>query len=108
MPIENANKEWPEKESPYQSVARIVFPVQDAYNHAKSALFFIDMSPLVVLQNAQGLNLVVPGMFRTVYKSLSFFGYSLLRAMRVVTSRLGEETKCNYAASSALHPQLYS
>ncbi|MBN8228533.1 catalase family protein [Corallococcus macrosporus] len=34
MPVENANAEWPESESPYQPVARLVLPAQDAYDPA--------------------------------------------------------------------------
>jgi hypothetical protein len=32
MPVENASTEWPEDESPYQPVARLVLPPQDAYS----------------------------------------------------------------------------
>ena len=32
MPVEDASKEWPEDESPYISVARLVLPVQEAYS----------------------------------------------------------------------------
>ena len=35
--IEDANAEWPEDESPFQEVARIVIPAQDAYEAAKVA-----------------------------------------------------------------------
>jgi len=35
MPVENANTEWPEAESPYQPVARLVLPAQDAYSPAR-------------------------------------------------------------------------
>ncbi|MDQ6678793.1 MAG: catalase family protein [Acidobacteriota bacterium] len=37
MPVENANKEWPEDESPYQPVAHMTFPVQDAYSPARQS-----------------------------------------------------------------------
>ncbi len=37
MPVENANKEWPEEESPYQPVARLIFPMQDAYSVKRQA-----------------------------------------------------------------------
>lgn len=37
MPVENANKEWPEDQSPYQPVARLRFPVQDALTPARLA-----------------------------------------------------------------------
>ncbi len=37
MPVENANKEWPEDESPYQLVARLIFPIQDAYSAARQS-----------------------------------------------------------------------
>ena len=36
MPIEDATAEWPEDESPYQPVARIVIPAQDAYSARKA------------------------------------------------------------------------
>jgi len=32
MPIEDAAKQWPEDQSPYQAVARIVMPTQDAWS----------------------------------------------------------------------------
>jgi len=35
MPVENANKGWPEDESPYQPVARLFLPAQDAYSAAR-------------------------------------------------------------------------
>lgn len=37
MPVENANAEWPEDLSPYQTVARLRFPAQDAYSEARAA-----------------------------------------------------------------------
>lgn len=36
MPIEDATVVWPEDESPYQPVARITIPAQDAYSAGKS------------------------------------------------------------------------
>ncbi len=42
MPIENANKEWPEDQSPYQPVARLIFPAQDAWSPARQT--FVDES----------------------------------------------------------------
>ncbi len=35
MPIEDASVEWPETESPYLPVARLVLPVQDAYSESR-------------------------------------------------------------------------
>jgi hypothetical protein len=35
MPVEDANKEWSEDESPYQTVARIKIPKQEAYSDAR-------------------------------------------------------------------------
>ncbi len=40
MPIENANKEWPEEESPYVPVARLVLPAQEAWTPARQS--FVD------------------------------------------------------------------
>ena len=37
MPVENANKEWSEEESPYTPVARLRIPRQDAYSPARAA-----------------------------------------------------------------------
>ena len=42
MPVENANKEWPEDQSPYQPIARLVLPAQDAWSPARQA--FVDES----------------------------------------------------------------
>lgn len=44
MPVENANKEWPEDESPYQPVARLIFPVQNAYSPARQSFVEDDLS----------------------------------------------------------------
>ncbi|MBM6582838.1 hypothetical protein ILT44_21770 [Microvirga sp. BT689] len=38
MPVENANAEWPEDESPYWPVARLVLPPQEAFDAARRAL----------------------------------------------------------------------
>ena len=37
MPVEDASKEWPEAESPYRAVARILIPAQDSYSPARQA-----------------------------------------------------------------------
>lgn len=37
MPVENASKEWSEDKSPYQPVARLSFPVQDALTPTRLA-----------------------------------------------------------------------
>lgn len=39
MPIENAQAEWPETESQYQTVARLMIPVQSAWDPAKDGYF---------------------------------------------------------------------
>ncbi len=43
MPIEDAQAEWPEALSQYQPVARLILPVQTAFDTAKNA-FFEDLS----------------------------------------------------------------
>jgi hypothetical protein len=40
MPVENATVEWPEDESPYRPVARLILPPQIAYSPARRA--FVD------------------------------------------------------------------
>ena len=37
MPVEDASAEWPEDRSPYQPVARLVLPPQDAWSPARQA-----------------------------------------------------------------------
>lgn len=37
MPVENANTEWSEEESPYRTVARLTLPRQEAYTEARRA-----------------------------------------------------------------------
>jgi hypothetical protein len=37
MPIEDASVEWPEAESPFVTVAEVIFPPQDAYRTARQA-----------------------------------------------------------------------
>ena len=39
MPVEDASKAWPAEESPYQPVARITLPPQDAYSPGRQAYF---------------------------------------------------------------------
>jgi len=39
MPVEDASVAWPEDESPYIAVARLVLPAQDAYSPARQAYF---------------------------------------------------------------------
>ena len=39
MPVEDASKPWPEDQSPYQSVARISIPPQEAYSPARQEYF---------------------------------------------------------------------
>jgi hypothetical protein len=39
MPVEDASVEWPEKDSPYVSVARIVVPAQNAYSPQRRTYF---------------------------------------------------------------------
>jgi hypothetical protein len=38
MPVENANVEWPEEESPYQAVARLILPPQEAFDDRRQTL----------------------------------------------------------------------
>jgi hypothetical protein len=38
MPMENANAEWPEDESPYRPVARLILPPQEAFDARRQAL----------------------------------------------------------------------
>ena len=35
MPVEDASVQWPEDESPYRAVARLVLPQQDAMSEAR-------------------------------------------------------------------------
>ncbi len=39
MPVENASVAWPEDQSPYVAVARLVIPSQEAYSPARQAYF---------------------------------------------------------------------
>lgn len=54
MPVEKANTDWDQKESPYQPVARIRLPKQDAYSEARQqyieALSFSPTHSLEVLR----------------------------------------------------------
>lgn len=47
MPIENAKVEWPENQSPYRTVARIVLPPQNTYSDARQEFVDhrVDFSP---------------------------------------------------------------
>ncbi|HEV7417379.1 MAG TPA: catalase family protein [Tianweitania sediminis] len=44
MPVEDASKEWPENESPYRPVARLVLPPQDAFSERGRSLIDEDFS----------------------------------------------------------------
>jgi hypothetical protein len=44
MPVEDASAGWPEDESPYVPVARLTFPVQDAYARERKAFVEGDLS----------------------------------------------------------------
>ena len=44
MPVENANAEWPEDESPYRPVARLVLPPQDAFSQEAQSFIEEDLS----------------------------------------------------------------
>jgi len=44
MPVENANTEWSEEESPYQTVARLTLPRQEAYSEARKDYVDRDLS----------------------------------------------------------------
>ena len=39
MPVEDTSMEWPETQSPYRTVARLVLPRQQAYSETKRASF---------------------------------------------------------------------
>ncbi|MCY0389817.1 catalase family protein [Robbsia sp. Bb-Pol-6] len=39
MPIEDASKEWPEADSPYVAVARLILPAQNSHSEARAAYF---------------------------------------------------------------------
>jgi hypothetical protein len=60
MPIEDANAEWPEDESPYRPVARLVLPAQDAYAadapQAEDALSFCPSHSLAAHRPLGGIN----------------------------------------------------
>ena len=56
MPIEDASVEWPEDLSPYQAVARIVIPAQDAYSAEKAQhVEGLSFSPAHTLPEHRGL-----------------------------------------------------
>lgn len=44
MPVEDASVEWPEKESPYRPVGRLVLPPQNAYSPARADFVEEDIS----------------------------------------------------------------
>ncbi|HYP13486.1 MAG TPA: hypothetical protein VEQ63_06160 [Bryobacteraceae bacterium] len=44
MPVENANTEWSEEESPYEPVARLLVRQQDAYSDARRSFVDEDLS----------------------------------------------------------------
>ena len=74
MPVEDASKEWPEAESPYRAVARLVLPPQDAYGAARQAYMDDVMSfrPAHSLQAHRPLGSLMRARLRT-YPSLSGF-----------------------------------
>lgn len=44
MPVEDASVEWPESESPYEPVARLLLAAQDAYSPARADFVEEDLS----------------------------------------------------------------
>jgi hypothetical protein len=44
MPVEDASREWPEEESPYRPVARLVLPPQEAHGPARASFVDEDLS----------------------------------------------------------------
>ena len=44
MPVENATVEWPEDESPYQPVARLILPPQEAFSRERAEVIDENLS----------------------------------------------------------------
>ena len=74
MPVEDASVRWPEKESSYLSVARLVLPKQEAYSPARQPYFddVLAFRPAHSLEAHRPLGSVMRARLRT-YAALSAF-----------------------------------
>ena len=74
MPVEDASVRWPEEESSYLSVARLVLPRQEAYSPARQAFFddVLAFRPAHSLEAHRPLGSVMRARLRT-YAALSAF-----------------------------------
>ncbi len=74
MPVEDASVPWPEDESPYVAVARLILPPQDAYSPARQAYFddVLSFQPAHALQAHQPLGSLMRARLAT-YQALSAY-----------------------------------
>ena len=78
MPVENAKEEWPEEESPYQTVARLVLPAQDAYGPARADYVEEELS-------------FCPAHSLAAHRPLGSINRARLRAYEVMSTRRREQ-----------------
>jgi hypothetical protein len=78
MPVEDASVEWPEHDSPYFPVARIVVPPQNAYSAERRVYFdeLLSFNPWHALADHQPLGNVMRAR-RKAYQGLSSFRHSV-------------------------------
>jgi hypothetical protein len=78
MPVEDSSVEWPEKESPYVAVARIVIPAQDAYSAARRVYFdeLLSFNPWHALAAHQPLGNVMRAR-RKAYAASSMYRHAM-------------------------------
>ncbi|MGI4944942.1 MAG: hypothetical protein ACRYHQ_31020 [Janthinobacterium lividum] len=71
MPVKDASVPWPEAESPYVAVARLVLPAQDAYTPVRQAYFddVLSFQPAHALQAHRPLGSVMRARLAT-YQAL--------------------------------------
>ncbi len=74
MPVEDASVPWPEDESPYVAVARLVLPPQNAYSPARQAFFddVLSFQPAHALQAHRPLGSLMRARLAT-YQALSAY-----------------------------------
>ena len=89
MPVEDASVRWPEEQSPYQAVARISIPAQDAYSPSRQAYFdeVLSFQPAHALAAHRPLGSLMRARLRT-YQALSAHRHAQNRQHQVEPSGL--------------------
>ena len=91
MPVEDGSVTWPEDESPYVAVARMVLPAQDAYSPARQAYFddVLSFQPAHTLQAHRPLGSLMRARLAT-YQALLAYRHEQNHQKQVEPSSVGQ------------------